>query len=81
VPEKELRRFARACAFPVPPPLCPQAGHSRRELVRDLLRPLLREYPPARMNLVRAGLRGLDQADQVAAKAKKSHEDPAAECS
>ena len=57
VAEGELRRFARACGFPPPPALCPQAGHSQRELVRGLLRSVGRHYPQVRANLLRSGLR------------------------
>jgi tRNA 2-thiocytidine biosynthesis protein TtcA len=57
VPESELVRFARACAFPTPPPACPRSGDSRRKLVADMLRLLGRDYlKQARPNLIRAGL-------------------------
>lgn len=57
VPESELVRFARACGFPPPPPICPRAGDSRRRLVSDMLRSLGRDYlTQARPNLLRAGL-------------------------
>ncbi len=56
IPEKELRRFARVCEFPPPPPTCPQAQDSRRELARSLLRQMVDQHPLARVNLLRAGL-------------------------
>jgi tRNA 2-thiocytidine biosynthesis protein TtcA len=56
--EKDLRRFARACAFPAPPPDCPQSDHSRRKLAADLLKQAERGCQSARTNLLRAGLRG-----------------------
>jgi tRNA 2-thiocytidine biosynthesis protein TtcA len=55
-PESELRRFARASGFPPPPPLCPQAGDSRRARVAEMLRLMGRDYAQARANLVRAGI-------------------------
>ena len=59
IPEGDLRRFARACAFPPPPPTCPQADSSRRRLAADLLRQALLASPSARTNLLRAGLKYL----------------------
>ena len=66
-PESDTRRFARICAFPPPPPACPQAGLSRRQLVRDLIRQAQKGTPQARDNLLRAGLQGnlLFEVDQV----------------
>ena len=55
-PESELRRFARASGFPPPPPLCPQAGDSRRARVAEMLRLLGRDYGQARANLLKAGI-------------------------
>lgn len=57
VPEGDLRRFARACQFPAPPPACPQSEHSRRRLAADLLRLAGQAAPAARTNLLRAGLK------------------------
>ncbi|MGQ9489386.1 MAG: ATP-binding protein [Anaerolineae bacterium] len=60
IPESELARFARINGYPPPPPRCPQADHSRRRLVADMLRLLGRDYlTRARTNLIRAGLRGM----------------------
>ncbi len=56
--ERDLRRFARASAFPPPPPDCPQSDHSRRKLARDLLAQVEKHCQDARVNLLRAGLRG-----------------------
>ncbi len=62
VPESELRRLARALGFPPPPPGCPNSGHSRRRLVKDMLGLTGRDYLlHVRNNLLRAGLRGLSE--------------------
>ncbi len=55
--EKDLRRYARACAFPDPPPLCPRADVSRRKRVAELIRDAERYAKDARVNLLRAGLK------------------------
>ena len=60
--EAEIRRFARACAFPDPPPACPQSDQSARRMAKDLLRQAERAIPGARANLLRAGLRGLESS-------------------
>jgi tRNA 2-thiocytidine biosynthesis protein TtcA len=59
LPEASLRRFARACGFPPPPPACPRSATSRRRLAAELLRQALRASPAARTNLLRAGLKNL----------------------
>ncbi len=64
--EKDLRRFAKALAealaeanaFPPPPPDCPQSDHSRRKLARELVAQAEKDCQDARINLLRAGLRG-----------------------
>jgi len=58
VPEKAVRRFARALDLPPPPATCPQAEHSQRELARSLLSQAETGHPQVRTNLLRAGLRG-----------------------
>lgn len=55
--EGDLRRFARACDFPPPPDVCPASSLSRRRQVADLLRQAQQDFPHARVNLLRAGLR------------------------
>jgi tRNA 2-thiocytidine biosynthesis protein TtcA len=61
VPESDLTRFARASGFPPPPPPCPRADNSRRRRAAEMLRLLGRDYlTQARINLIRAGLRGAD---------------------
>jgi tRNA 2-thiocytidine biosynthesis protein TtcA len=60
--EADLRRFARACAFPPPPPNCPQSDYSRRQLARDVLKQVQRACPSARINLLRAGLKGNEES-------------------
>ena len=57
IPEKEIRRFARAASFPPPPPDCPQSQNSRRELAAELLRLAETGAKDARVNLLRAGLK------------------------
>ncbi len=64
--EADVRRFARACGFPPAPPDCPQSDHSQRQMARDLLRRAGQGCQDARINLLRAGLRGnADSAEQV----------------
>jgi len=57
VPEKELVDLARACDFPPPPSTCPQASHSRRTRVAQILRQIERHNHQARTNVIRAALR------------------------
>ncbi len=57
VTEGEIRRFARACGFPDPPPACPQSANSRRQLAGALLRLAETGAQDARVNLLRAGLK------------------------
>lgn len=57
IEEKDIRRFARACGFPAPPPPCPRANTSRRQLVRDLLQIAEKGAQDAKINLLRAGLK------------------------
>jgi tRNA 2-thiocytidine biosynthesis protein TtcA len=61
--EKDLRRFARLCGFPPPPPDCPQSATSRRAQVKDLLRLAENGCKDARINLLRAGLKGISLLD------------------
>ncbi len=58
-PEKEIRRYARACDFPPPPPECPRECESRRALAREMIKMAEKGARAARTNLIRAGLRGL----------------------
>ncbi|MEA3337529.1 MAG: ATP-binding protein [Chloroflexota bacterium] len=60
VPETELRRFARACDFPPPPPECSRSDQSRRQVAKDILRQAKKLSPDARGNLLRAGLKYRD---------------------
>ena len=71
IPEADLRRYARACDFPPPPPACPQAETSRRRLAADLLHQALRATPAARTNLLRAGIRYLNAARPNTGQAKR----------
>lgn len=54
--EKEIRRFARECAFLPDPPACPIGDRSRRRFVAELLNQAERGSRAARTNLLRAGL-------------------------
>lgn len=56
VPEKEIERFVRACAFPSIPVHCPHGLTSRRMLAKSVIRTLEQEYPKVKINLLRAGL-------------------------
>lgn len=62
--EKDIRRYARSNNFPSPPPDCPQSNYSRRKLARDLLAQAEKGCRDARINLLRAGLRGLSEMEQ-----------------
>lgn len=59
VPEKEIKRFARSCGFPPPPPTCPQIDQTQRKFIGDLIKLAEQNCQDARINLLRAGLRGL----------------------
>jgi tRNA 2-thiocytidine biosynthesis protein TtcA len=54
--EKDIRRFARACDFPPPPPACPLGDRTRRQLARDLLAQAEEQARDAVKNLCKAGL-------------------------
>lgn len=57
LPERELAAFARACAFPEPPPTCPRGVDSRRATVKQMLALLGPDYArQVRGNLMRLGL-------------------------
>ena len=63
VSESELARLGRASGFPPPPPACPRSDDSRRKRVAEMLRLLGRDYlTQARPNLIRAGLKNIEQA-------------------
>jgi tRNA 2-thiocytidine biosynthesis protein TtcA len=59
VPEKEIKRFARICGFPPPPPTCPNSEESPRKFIADLIDSAEESCQDARVNLLRAGLEGL----------------------
>jgi tRNA 2-thiocytidine biosynthesis protein TtcA len=63
--EKEIARFAQTTAFPVIPAGCPHSVTSRRALVKELIRNLEKQYPKVKINLVRAGLRGLSGRERL----------------
>lgn len=63
LPEKEIRRFARACEFPSSLSPCPRDGDSRRQKVADLIRQVEPWGKTIRVNLLRAGLEGIAGID------------------
>ena len=73
--EKEIARFAQAMAFPVIPAGCPHHAASRRALVKDLIRNLERQYPKVKINLVRAGLRGLQRRENLDLRSDAPHDE------
>jgi tRNA 2-thiocytidine biosynthesis protein TtcA len=54
--EREIVRFAQACAFPPVSNRCLHNLTSRRSMVKDMIRTLEKEYPKVKINLFRAGL-------------------------
>jgi tRNA 2-thiocytidine biosynthesis protein TtcA len=57
--EKSIRRFARLnMDFPPPPPACPLSGLTDRQRAEELIRQAESWAKNARVNLLRAGLRG-----------------------
>jgi tRNA 2-thiocytidine biosynthesis protein TtcA len=62
VPEKNLRRLARACDFPPPPPDCPRSKSSRRARMAQILSLFSQDRQHVRANVIRAALRqmGID---------------------
>jgi len=54
VPEKEIVRYAREADFPPPLPSCPVGGHSKRALMRQVLRIVEKSNPEVRVHLWRA---------------------------
>jgi tRNA(Ile)-lysidine synthase TilS/MesJ len=59
LPEKEITKFSRICGFPADDALCPLAYESQRQTARDFLTDLVRQHPDIRLNLLRAGLKGI----------------------
>ena len=60
-PETELLEFSKINDYPPPPSPCLQSGDSKRLYASQLIKQLEREYPPVRQNLLRAGLREINQ--------------------
>ena len=54
VPEKYIKRYAKARNFPIVDKNCPYAGDTMRELAKQFLRYIERRYPGARKNIMRA---------------------------
>jgi len=61
IPETELLEFSKINNFPPPPPPCPQNEDSQRQYAAQLMEQLAQAYPPARQNLLRAGLREINE--------------------
>ncbi len=59
--EKDIRRYARRAAFPPPPTECPRSDHTARRLMECLIRQAESVHPNARVNLLRAGLKGIEK--------------------
>lgn len=59
LPEKEIRRFARACDFPPPPSPCQNINDSRRQKVAALIHQIEPWGKDIRVNLLRTGLQGI----------------------
>lgn len=56
-PEKEIIRYARACAFPILPSDCPLSHATQRENIKGLLKQAEQISKNAKTNLLRAGLK------------------------
>jgi tRNA 2-thiocytidine biosynthesis protein TtcA len=62
--EKDIRRFARANPdFPPEPPACPRSGETRRQRAEELIYKAEKWAKNARVNLLRAGLKGNEIGD------------------
>jgi tRNA 2-thiocytidine biosynthesis protein TtcA len=59
IPENEIERFARVSDFPPPPPVCPGMEQSHRKFIHDLIDSVEENCQDVRVNLLRAGLQGL----------------------
>jgi tRNA 2-thiocytidine biosynthesis protein TtcA len=64
VPEKNLRRLARACDFPPPPPDCPRPESSRRARMVQILSLFQQDKQHVRANVIRAALRQMGLEDE-----------------
>jgi tRNA 2-thiocytidine biosynthesis protein TtcA len=62
LPKAEIKRFAKANDFPPPPPECPRSDKSNRKAIAALIRQAEKSCQDARVNLLRAGLRGIDSS-------------------
>ncbi|MBN2044312.1 MAG: hypothetical protein JW757_04755 [Anaerolineales bacterium] len=56
-PEKKLKSFAKANQFPLTPNRCPQETGSQRQIAKDFLSSLEKDFPNVRLNLINAGLK------------------------
>jgi len=62
--EKDIRRFVGAIIdFPPPPPVCPRSDETRRQRAQELIYHAEKWAKDARINLLRAGLKGNDAAN------------------
>lgn len=56
IPEKKLSSFARANQFPINSHRCPREDLTQRQIAKDFLNGLEKDYPNIRLNLINAGL-------------------------
>jgi tRNA 2-thiocytidine biosynthesis protein TtcA len=54
VNEKSIKRYAQERAFPIIPKLCPYAGNTKRQWIKDFIAQLEKREPGTKANIVRA---------------------------
>ena len=59
--EPEIRRFSVVSEHPSAPPKCPQSAHTRRKQVAEIIQQAEPWCRQIRTNLLRAGLKGIQQ--------------------
>ena len=60
-PETEFLELSKINDFPPPPPPCPQSEDSKRLYASQLMEQMEKVYPPVRRNLLRTGLREINE--------------------
>jgi tRNA(Ile)-lysidine synthase TilS/MesJ len=63
LPEMRIRSFSNVINFPPPPPSCPRNSHSRRQNTEELIRIAEGWCKDIRVNLLRAGLQGIQKLE------------------